>query len=105
MLFRSEQSLVIPPDMKPEEVRVQAHWDVIFCRLSGIQEYGWHAGLQDLMWASDKINGGLTEMNWALLKEELGKIKKAWTSMIIGHAKQQEMFFNLDADQRDDEDE
>jgi hypothetical protein len=91
--------------MKPDEVRVQAHWDVIFCRLSGIQEYGWHAGLQDLMWASDKINGGLTEMNWALLKEEFGKIKKAWTAMIIGHAKHQEMFFSLDADQRDDEDE
>jgi len=97
-------SLVIPDDMSPDEVRLQALWDVIFCRLSGIQEYGWHAGLQDLMWASDRVNGGLAEMNWKLLKEELGKVKKVWTGMIISHAKGQELFFSSTDQQGDAED-
>src|SRR5208282_4055783 len=31
-------------------------WDVIFVRMSAIQEYGWHAGLERLIWASDAVN-------------------------------------------------
>ncbi len=96
-------SLIIPDDLSPDEVRIQALWDVIFCRLSGIQEYGWHAGLGDLMWASDRVNGGLTELNWPFLKEELAKIKKDWTEMIIGHAKGQDAFLNQTGNPDDEE--
>ena len=44
-----------------EEVRFQALWDVIFTRLSGLQEYGWHSGLEYLVWITDQLNGGLSE--------------------------------------------
>jgi len=45
-----------------EAVRAEARWDVFFDQLSGVQEYGWHAGLEALMWASDAVNGGLSEL-------------------------------------------
>jgi len=86
-------SIVLMKGDDIREVKADARWDVVFCRLSGIQEYGWHAGLEGLMWASDAVNGGLSNLDWTVLKSEFEKIKPAWTDMVIGHARQENVFF------------
>lgn len=59
-------------DHDPAETRQQALWDVVFTRISGVQEYGFHAGLEELMWATDALGEGLATLNWPLLKGKLG---------------------------------
>ena len=75
------------------EAASEALWDVIFARLSALQEYGWHAGLEPLMWASDAVNGSLAELSWSHLKQELASQKNVWAELIIRHAKDHDAFF------------
>jgi len=75
------------------EVGLDAMWDVVFCRLSSVQEFGWHSGIEELLWASDSLNGALGELNWEKLKDEFARQKKEWTRLIIGHAKKEGHFF------------
>ena len=58
-----------------------------------LQEYGWHAGLEELMWATDSLNGALSEFNWKRLKEELTAKRERWTKQIIDHARAEGAFF------------
>lgn len=78
---------------KFEETASEAIWDVVFCRLSTVQEYGWHSGIKDLMWASDSLNGALSELNWPKLQQEFAKHKHEWTRLIVTHAKQEGHYF------------
>jgi len=71
----------------------EALWDVVFVRLGALQEYGWHAGLESLMWASDQINGSLAEMNWPHLQSELASKRQDWIDLIITSAKSHNEFF------------
>jgi len=70
-----------------------ATWDVVFTRLSCIQEYGFHAGIEDLMWATDQLDGALGSLDLALLLVELKQKKEPWTRQIIQHAEGQGQFF------------
>jgi hypothetical protein len=79
------------PDL--EAAHTEAIWDVVFVRLSALQEYGWHAGLESLMWASDAVNGSLAELNWRKLQDEFSKLRESWVGTIIGHAKEHSAFF------------
>src|SRR5208282_3267451 len=76
-----------------DEARKEALWDVVFGRISALQEYGWHAGLEELMWATDSLNGALSEFDWKRLKEELAAKRKRWTKQIIDHARKEGAFF------------
>jgi hypothetical protein len=71
----------------------EALWDVVFVRLGALQEYGWHAGLEPLMWASDRINGSLAEMDWPRLQSELASKRPYWIDLIITSAKSHNEFF------------
>ena len=51
----SPESLIPSNGAHPSDVAEDALWDVVFARLATIQEYGWHAGLESLMWASDAV--------------------------------------------------
>ncbi|HKI19768.1 MAG TPA: hypothetical protein VKA15_17910 [Isosphaeraceae bacterium] len=75
------------------EAANEALWDVVFARLSALQEYGWHAGLEPLMWASDAMNGSLAEMSWSHLKQELASLRNVWVELIVDHAKAHDAFF------------
>ena len=68
-------------------------WDVFFCRISGVEEYGFHSGLEELMWATDQLNGTLLDFNWADLRQELKEKSLRWTEMIIRHAQDEGVFF------------
>ncbi|MBI4569997.1 MAG: hypothetical protein HY719_16510 [Planctomycetes bacterium] len=76
-----------------EESRDEALWDVFFTRIAGLEEYGFHAGLEDLMWASNQLNGALIDFNWPALREELRAKTIEWTRTIIEHAKHEDQFF------------
>ncbi len=86
-------------DESIENTLEHAFWDVVFGRISALQEYGWHAGLEDLMWATDTLNGALSEFNWSALEAELVTRKSEWTDRIIEHAKQEGVFFPAHGDE------
>jgi hypothetical protein len=71
----------------------EALWDVFFARISGVQEYGFHSGLEELMWATDHLNEPLTNFDWPKLKEELQTKSIEWTNLIINHAQAEDAFF------------
>lgn len=85
----------------PAEVATEAKWDVFFARLSGLQEYGWHAGIEELMWASDGVNGGLAELDWDRVQAELDAACPRWLETIIQHAKEQDGFFTQTPDEEE----
>lgn len=71
----------------------EAVWDVFFTRLSGIQEYGFHSGLETLMWATDQLNGSLTSLDWPGLVRELNAKSPEWIDLIMRHAMDEGAFF------------
>lgn len=76
-----------------QETREEAVWDVFFTRLSGVQEYGFHSGLEPLMWASDHLNGAFRSLDWLALTIELQTKSPVWTELIIQHAMDEGAFF------------
>ncbi|HUY90247.1 MAG TPA: hypothetical protein VMV10_16030 [Pirellulales bacterium] len=89
----TRKALVASDGVSIDEIAEHALWDVVFVRLSAIQEYGWHAGLENLMWASDAVNGSLIELDWGRLQSELYKLRTEWMHEIISHAKAHDAFF------------
>jgi hypothetical protein len=77
------------------QVGQEALWDVVFARIGGIQEYGFHAGIEGLMWATDELDGGLSTLDWPMLKSELMVKSKEWTNTIIAHAVEEGVFFGM----------
>jgi hypothetical protein len=76
-----------------EDIAKEALWDVIFTRLSTLQEYGWHAGLKELAWASDELNGSLAALDWSKLQPELAAFRERWIKTLVSHAKQHKAYF------------
>ena len=75
------------------EAEEEATWDVVFARLAALQEYGWHAGLEPLMWASDALDGSLAELSWPGLQAGLANHRESWIELIISSAKEHQEFF------------
>jgi hypothetical protein len=89
----SPSDLVVRKGDDLEEIRADALWDVVFSRISAIQEYGWHSGIEELLWATDSLNGSLAELDWEGLRPQLSEKKAVWTHRIIRHARDQGAFF------------
>lgn len=79
--------------MSLADTRQDAVWDVFFTRLGGIQEYGFHSGIVDLMWATDHLNGSLAALDWSGLTRELTGKAPEWTDLIVRHATAEGVFF------------
>jgi len=79
-----------------EEIFADALWDVVFARLASLQEYGWHAGIEELTWITDSLNGGLSELDWEKTEKELTRIRVDWTDRLIKHARKEKVFFPPD---------
>ena len=88
-----DRDLITSKSLGVEEARAQALWDVIFARISGLQEYGWHSGLEYLVWITDNLNGALSEFDWGKLKPQLTSTKPNITNLIINHAQENGEFF------------
>lgn len=95
------RSLNVVDEEDASSIETEARWDVFFARLTGLQEYGWHAGVEDLIWASDGLNGNLSELNWDGLTCDLETACPAWTEMIIKHARDNDAYFTQGAEDAD----
>lgn len=92
------QELDIKPMFTPDmlltdDSEEEALWDVFFVRLSGIQEFGWHAGLDEMRWASDSLNGSLLAFDWKTLQPELSKLRTSMTKAVVTLAKKEKVYF------------
>jgi hypothetical protein len=93
-----DQQIVFSAGESKEEATQDAVWDVVFARISGLQEYGWHAGIEGLTWITDSLNGSLSELDWPGLRKQLRSGKAKWTDTIIQHAKDEKAYFALKSD-------
>lgn len=80
-------------DLLDEGSSEEAEWDVFFARVSCVQEYGFHSGLEELMWATDHMNGALTQFDLRGVREELTKKSSRWVDVVIKHATDHGAFF------------
>lgn len=99
----SEHDLNVGENGDPGQVCQEALWDVVFARIGGVQEYGFHAGIEGLMWATDDLNGGLSNLDWSMLKLELMIKSQEWTESIISHAVDEGVFFGVSLEDTADE--
>lgn len=72
----------------------EALWDLVFIRFSLIQEYGWHAGIESLIWVTDIAGDPLVNFDWPSLQCKLSDLKGKITENIIRHARDNGEFFN-----------
>jgi hypothetical protein len=84
--------LVVSNGADPEETIEAAIWEVFFTRLSGIQEFAWHASLERIMFPSRELSSFLGG-EWSKLAPILAEIKTEWERTIIEFAKEQGRFF------------
>ncbi len=90
----SDNDLNLDPDTEDGAERAEdALWEVVFGRLSTIQEYGYHSGLTDLIEVSDRLNGALVEFDWPNLASEMKSVSVDWTRLVIEHADENDEFF------------
>jgi hypothetical protein len=87
------RSLLVEGSDERADVEEQALWDVVFARISGLQEYGWHSGIEALLWATDNLNGALSSLDWQLLQPEFTRARASWTELVIEHAREEGVFF------------
>lgn len=84
----------------PKTDKEDAIWDLFFVRISGVQEYGFHAGIEPLMWATDQLGEAFSDLNWTDLYKEISIQSDAWIETIISHAQDEGQFFQ-DSPQQD----
>lgn len=89
-----ERDLYSDDDEIDAELKEDAIWDVFFARLGGVQEYGFHSGIETLMWSTDELNGSLVSLDWLGLCAELEIKVPEWTDLIIKHATEEGEFFS-----------
>lgn len=81
----------------------EALWDVFFTRISGVEEYGFLSGLEELMWVTDQLGDSLLDFDWERLKRILELKSSEWSNLIINHAKEEDAFFPERRDDFDNE--
>ncbi len=89
----SQRPFFTSSDLLEDVSSDDAEWDVLFARLSCVQEYGFHSGIDELMWVTDYVNGGLIEFNLLVVSQELGVRSPEWVEKVIRHATDNGAFF------------
>jgi hypothetical protein len=90
----SQRDIYMHHNEDEHDMMTEALWDVFFCRIGSVQEYGFHAGIEELMWATDSLGDAVVDLNWALLKPVLEEKGPYWTQLIITHAEHEHVFFS-----------
>lgn len=75
------------------EVAVAAKWEVFFCRVSAIQEFGWHASMDTLVHPLVSVRESVISMDWDALMRGLSALKDKWQDEIIEKAKVEGEYF------------
>ncbi len=91
VFFRTED-IKGEDDVPESEMREQATWEVFFARLSGIQEFGWHASMESLKFPMRDLSAHMTD-SWNDIKPLLTTLKQRWEDEVITLARQEGRFF------------
>jgi hypothetical protein len=92
-VFFAPQDLVAANGESREELTRAARWEVFFTRISGVQEYGWHAALDDLRFPMRHLATHVSDDDWNALLLTLKSIKLGWEDQVIKMAKSASVFF------------
>ncbi len=83
-----------PHDLEsPDTDKDDAVWDLFFVRISGVQEYGFHAGIEPLMWATDQLGDSFANLDWIGVYNNISNLSNVWIESIISHAQDEGQFF------------
>lgn len=66
-----------------EERRTAARWEVLFTRVSGLQEFGWHASIDALKFPLQELGSYVAEQDWNGLLHALSRLKPHWRELIL----------------------
>lgn len=91
-VFFRDDDIVNSSDVSELEMREQATWEVFYTRLSGIQEFGWHASLDSLKFPMRELSAYIGD-SWNGIKSVLTDLKKRWEDEVIALATQEGQFF------------
>lgn len=91
VFFRSED-IKSEGDVSESEMREQATWEVFFARLSGIQEFGWHAAMESLKFPMRELSAYM-DGPWSSVRTVLGSLKARWEDEVITLATREGRFF------------
>ena len=80
----------------------EAVWDVLFSRISLVQEYGWHAGIPLMTWMTDNILN-LQEFIWDSISEQLEHCAYEIIQEMFRHARDNDAYFSLSSPQHQQE--
>jgi hypothetical protein len=77
------EDLYVPRGYTHEELMPHSQFNILMNRIFALQEYGNHAGIEELHWATDSLGDDcLIESDWHGLKQELSALKPKWREMI-----------------------
>jgi len=91
VFFRSDD-IRSDNDVSEVEMRELATWEVFYARLSGIQEFGWHASMNSLKFPMRELSAHISS-SWSSIRSVLTGIKKHWEDEVITLATQEGRFF------------
>lgn len=69
---------------EPEQIaRAAALWETGLARLSGLQEYGWHAAVETLEYPMQELGASVADQDWAGFLLTLGRLKQGFREQIL----------------------
>jgi hypothetical protein len=77
-----EPSEVLGAGQAGDEAIEAARWEVLYTRLSGVQEVGWHASIDDLMFPMRELHTYVAEQDWNGLIGRLSELKERWMAQL-----------------------
>jgi hypothetical protein len=89
----AEQVVVTPKQLVDGADNDDAMWEVLFCRLSAVQEFGWHAGLAALKHPLNGASEKVAEGDWSGAYAAMAPQVPKWRHLIINRAKAAGVYF------------
>ncbi len=83
-LLLGSEALLESTGGSEEEQRIAATWEVLFVRVSGLQEFGWHAAIDELKFPLRELGAYVAEQDWRGLRLALRALKSRWRELILG---------------------
>lgn len=87
-----DDDVKVENNVSTDEMRESAVWEVFFARLSGVQEFGWHASIETLKYPMGELRD-YVGATWSKMKSALKDVKQSWENTVIDLAKREGRFF------------
>jgi SOS regulatory protein LexA len=81
-VFFDERDFVASEGSPGDSTPAAARWEVAYARLSGIQEFAWHAGNERLKHPLRELGGAVAAQDWPELVCALEGLKESWIDTV-----------------------